>query len=78
VREIVVPSKTGVCFEFVMSVQAWFAAGERRVDGGAVRGVAADAEFLGGDVAIGQGEAESGEEVGEVVANVVDVLLSVD
>ena len=78
VGEEVVAGEGGVGLEFVVAVEAGLAAGEERCDGGALGGVAADGEFHGDGVAVGEGEAEGGEQDGEVPADVVDVLLGVD
>lgn len=77
-EEVVVTGQRGVGFEFVVPVETWLGASEGRVERGARRGVAADGELFGDDVAVGEGQAEQGQEVGEVVADVVDVLLGVN
>lgn len=60
-----------------MAVEPRLAAGQGRVHGCARRGVAADGELFSDDVPVGEGQAKGGEEDGEVVADIVEVLLGV-
>lgn len=75
--EEVVAGEGGVGFELVMAGKTWLAAGQNWVEGRTCCCLAADGELGGDKVAISL-EAEEGEEVGEIVADVIDVLLGVD
>lgn len=60
-----------------MAVKPRFAACQGWVEGSASSCVASDAELLGYDVSVGQGQTEERQKVGKIIANVVNILLSV-
>lgn len=78
VGKVIVTGERGVSLELVVAIKTWLAASQDWVGRSAAGGVASDRKLLGDEIAVGQGQTEKGEEVGKIVANVVDVLLSVD
>ena len=67
-----------VDFEVAVAVQAWLAAGDERDGGRARGGIAADGEPLADGVSISEHGGDEGDDDGEVVVHVPDVLLGVD
>ena len=60
-----------------MAVQAWLTASQRRIDGGTSGRITSDRQLLGDRITIGRREPEHSEHQCKVIADVVDVLLSV-
>ncbi len=60
-----------------MAVQAWLTASQRRIDGGTSGRITSDRQLLGDRITIGRREPEHSEHQCKVVADVVDVLLSI-
>jgi hypothetical protein len=78
VGEEVVAGERRVGLELVVAVEAGLAASQRRAEGGASGRITTNAELLGYEIAVGQGETEKGKQSGKIVSDVVDVLLRVN
>lgn len=76
-RKIVVASQRRVGLELVMTSQARLTSGEGRVERGASRGIAANRQLFRDDIAVGSGESQDSQENGEIISDVVKVLLSI-
>ena len=72
--EVIVPRKRCILLHLVVPIQSRLAARDGGIPRRARRGIAADGELAGHRVAVGYVDAEGSEEVGEVVADVVDIL----
>ena len=77
-EEVVVARERGVGFELVVAGEPRFGAGEERSRGRSGRGVAANGEPFGQDVAIAERQTEDREQDCQIVADVIYVLLGVD
>lgn len=77
-KEIVVSGERGVGLEFVVAVETRFRSSKEGTERGSSSGIASNGELLGDKITIGKGETKCGEKCGQIVANVVKVLLSID
>jgi hypothetical protein len=77
VGEIIVASERRVCLELVVAVEARLAACQTGVERCSGRCITPNAELFGDDVSIGQGKSKQGEQICEIVADIVEVLLRI-
>ena len=77
-KEVVVSGERRVGFELVVAVETRFRSGKERTERGSGSGVTSNGELLGDKITIGKGETKCSEKCGQIVADVVKVLLSID
>ena len=77
-QEEVVPCQRRIALKLIMAIKTRLTASHSWVYGSASSGIATNREFLGHRVTIRESETQRGEQHREVIANVVDILLSVD
>ena len=78
VGEEVVAGERRIGFELVVAVEAGLAASQSWAEGGASGRITTNAKLLGHEIAVGQGQTEESKQIGKVVSDVVDILLSID
>lgn len=76
-KEVVISGQGGVGLELVVAVETRLGSCEHRAERGSGCGVAANGKLLGNKITISEGETKSGEKCGQVISNVVNVLLSI-
>jgi hypothetical protein len=77
-QEVIVPSEGSVSFKLVVAIKTWLASSESRSPRGSVGSITTNGKFLGLEITISQCQTEESEKIRQVVANVVEVLLSID
>jgi hypothetical protein len=76
-KEVVVSGERRVGFKLVVAIETRFRACEDRAEGGSGCGITSDGKLLGHKIAVGKGETKSGEKCGQIVSNIVKVLLGI-
>lgn len=78
VGKVVVAGERSVSLELVVAVKTGLRSSQSWAERCATGSITSDRELLGDEVSVGEGQTQKGEENGQVVSDVVDVLLSVD
>jgi len=77
-EEVVVSGEGGVGFELVVAVETGLGTSEDGAERGSGCGITSDGELLSYKVTVGEGKTEGSEKCGQVVSDVVEVLLGID
>jgi hypothetical protein len=76
-KEVVVSGKRLVGFELVVAVETRLGSCEHRAERGSGCGITSNGKLLGDKITVGKGKTKGCEKRGQVISNVVNVLLSI-